>query len=95
MWDLPGPGLEPVSPALAGGFLTTVPPEKSRMAILNNIGDGMYMIDKREEGMKDERGLPCPVPHLRGKASSFSTLSLMLPLRFVCLFIKILFLGQF
>ncbi|KAJ8797001.1 hypothetical protein J1605_001811 [Eschrichtius robustus] len=28
MWDLPGPGLEPVSPALAGGFLTTVPPAK-------------------------------------------------------------------
>ena len=25
MWDLPGPGLQPVSPALAGGFLTTVP----------------------------------------------------------------------
>ena len=30
MWDLPGPGLEPVSPALAGGFLTTVPPGKSQ-----------------------------------------------------------------
>ena len=29
MWDLPGPGLEPMSPALAGGFLTTAPPEKS------------------------------------------------------------------
>ena len=28
MWDLPGPGLEPVSPAFAGGFLTTVPPRK-------------------------------------------------------------------
>ena len=28
MWDLPGPGLEPVSPALTGGFLTTVPPGK-------------------------------------------------------------------
>ena len=26
MWDLPGPGLEPVSPALAGGFLTIAPP---------------------------------------------------------------------
>ena len=26
MWDLPGSGLEPVSPALAGRFLTTVPP---------------------------------------------------------------------
>ena len=29
MWDLPGPGLEPVSPALAGGFLNTAPPGKS------------------------------------------------------------------
>ena len=28
MWGLPGPGLEPVSPALAGGFLTTAPPGK-------------------------------------------------------------------
>ena len=26
MWDLPGPGLELVSPALAGRFLTTAPP---------------------------------------------------------------------
>ena len=29
MWDLPRPGIEPVSPALAGGFLTTVPPGES------------------------------------------------------------------
>ena len=29
MWDLPGPGLEPTSPALAGGFLTTAPSGKS------------------------------------------------------------------
>ena len=28
MWDLPGPGLDPMSPALASGFLTTVPPGK-------------------------------------------------------------------
>ena len=28
MWDLPGSGLEPMSPALAGGFLTTAPPGK-------------------------------------------------------------------
>ena len=28
MWDLPRPGLEPVSLALAGRFLTTVPPGK-------------------------------------------------------------------
>ena len=29
MWDLPARGLEPVSSALAGGFLTTAPPGKS------------------------------------------------------------------
>ena len=29
MWNLPGPGIEPVSPALAGRFLTTGPPGKS------------------------------------------------------------------
>ena len=28
MWGLPRPGLEPVSPALAGGFSTTAPPGK-------------------------------------------------------------------
>ena len=32
MWDLPRPGLESVSPALAGGFLTTAPPGKSLYA---------------------------------------------------------------
>ena len=36
MWDLPGPGLEPVSPALAGGFLTTVPPGKSLASFFNH-----------------------------------------------------------
>ena len=30
-WDLPGPGLEPVSPVLAGGFLTTAPPGKPHL----------------------------------------------------------------
>ena len=28
MWDLPRPGLEPVSPALVGRFSTTAPPGK-------------------------------------------------------------------
>ena len=30
MWDLPKPGLEPMSPALAGRFSTTAPPGKPR-----------------------------------------------------------------
>ena len=28
MWDLPRPGIEPMSPALAGGFFTTESPVK-------------------------------------------------------------------
>jgi len=28
MWDLPGPGIKPMSPALAGRFFTTEPPGK-------------------------------------------------------------------
>ena len=31
MWDLPRPGLEPASPALAGRFSTTAPPGKPRI----------------------------------------------------------------
>ena len=40
MWDLPRPGLEPVSPALAGRFSTTVPPGKPRSKLLNFINYG-------------------------------------------------------
>ena len=35
MWDLPQPGIEPMSPALAGGFLTTTPPGKPLFYFLN------------------------------------------------------------
>ena len=35
MWDLPRPGLEPVSPALAGRLSTTAPPGKPSYVILN------------------------------------------------------------
>ena len=34
MWDLPRPGLEPVSPALAGRFSTTAPPGKPKPTFL-------------------------------------------------------------
>ena len=36
MWDLSRPGIEPVSPALAGGLLTTVPPGKSHEIFLSD-----------------------------------------------------------
>ena len=40
MWDLPGPGLEPVFPALAGGFLTTAPPGKPQIIV--------FIVDKQK-----------------------------------------------
>ena len=48
MWDLPGPGLKPVSPALAGGFLTTAPPGKPDMFFFFfNGGDGFLGVSNR------------------------------------------------
>ena len=42
MWDLPGPGLEPVSPTLAGRFLTPAPPGKPSSFTLNLLpGQGL------------------------------------------------------
>ena len=38
MWDLPGPGLEPVSPALADGFLTTASLGKSQHLFSSSSG---------------------------------------------------------
>ena len=35
MWDLPGPGIQPVSLGLAGGFLTTGTPGKSGQILLD------------------------------------------------------------
>ena len=37
MWDLPRPGLEPASPALAGRFSTTAPPGKPWTSCLNCV----------------------------------------------------------
>ena len=37
MWDIPGLGIEPVSPALEGGFLSTAPPGKSHSLCFNAV----------------------------------------------------------
>ena len=36
MWDRPGPGIEPMSPALQGRFLTTGPPGKSSGSVTSS-----------------------------------------------------------
>ena len=37
MWDLPGPGHKPVSPASAGGLSTTAPPGKPSPLLFNIV----------------------------------------------------------
>ena len=55
MWDLPRPGLEPVSPAFAGGFLTTVPPGKSLSLLLFNVVLEVLATAVRQE--KETKGI--------------------------------------
>ena len=44
MWDLPRPGLEPMSLALAGGFLTTELPGKSPLFLLGKFVGHLYFL---------------------------------------------------
>ena len=37
LWNPPGPGIEPVSVTLAGGFFTTEPPEKSPVLVIISV----------------------------------------------------------
>ena len=45
MWDLPRPGLEPASPALAGRFLTTAPPGKPYMFFFKVSFGSCFKVD--------------------------------------------------
>ena len=55
MWDLSGPGLEPVSPALADGFLTTASPGKSQE---KGISDELKLRLRSEAFMQTREGDP-------------------------------------
>ena len=55
MWDLPGPGLERLSPALAGGFLTTEPPGKPRKLLFYpEILPTVFKLDRGKERHRDD-----------------------------------------
>ena len=61
MWDLPRPGLEPVSPALAGGFLTTAPPGKSflhfRECKLHRLSRASLSCYSDHKGQRDAKSI--------------------------------------
>ena len=79
MWDLPGPGLEPMSPALAGGFSTTALPGKPWIPFISFYS--LIAVAKTSKTMLNnsgESGQPCLVPDLSGNGFSFSPLRTML-----------------
>ena len=58
MWDLPRPGLEPVSPALAGRFSTTAPPGKPEHLFLAHADqfvqqNPLYHVVRRPRGRRE------------------------------------------
>ena len=53
MWDLPGLGLEPASPALAGGFLTTAPPGKPGTTKFNSSFNPSQNNEVRDDPERD------------------------------------------
>ena len=52
IWDLPGPRIEPVSPELAGGFLTTGP---ARPRVLT--GGCRLLVKRFEKGSREANNL--------------------------------------
>ena len=72
MWNLPRPELEPVSPASAGGFLTTGPPGKSQEGCLQWTGCvGRKLLPWQCEGQAENKFLAGPLT--RGKEHEYST----------------------
>ena len=68
IWDLPGPGIEPMSPALAGGFLTHEPPGNSPMAGWTDFHciSITFSLEKKKKCLEAPRLLPgifqSPIP---------------------------------
>ena len=64
MWDLPRPGIEPVSPALAGRFSTTAPPGKPRFSLFFKI----FWLHHSHAGsyFPDQGWNPCPLQWKHG-----------------------------
>ena len=70
MWDLPRPGVEPMLPAFAGGFLTTGPPGMSTLYRIPAPRDHSGTKAGGGSAARNTVGCPSRVRELRGNANS-------------------------
>ena len=54
MWDLPGTGVKPMCPALAGGFFTTEPPGKSLVPLFKKYANN---VEENRKFRKQKNGI--------------------------------------
>ena len=67
VWDLPRPGLEPVSPALAGGLPTTAPPGKPYTSfLLQRTADAPGFSNLGRSFLKNEQSEPVTLTKATG-----------------------------
>ena len=76
MWDLPGAGIEPVSPALASGFLSTAPPGKSLRHTLLKCPDSQYRLARCWVVVWNEKSTSGPLLWILIRQAPWSNLSL-------------------
>ena len=73
MWDLPGPGIKPVSSALGGRFFTTEPPEKPLPGIYSNENACQQLAHKESLSFSHINILGCLMKGLFFQISKFCT----------------------
>ena len=82
MWDLPRPGIKPMSPALSGGFFTIEPPGKPSGAFKNYILNSKRKTLKKNKTKQTHKlwanqgGCSNSFSSIRSKASHFPSLGL-------------------
>ena len=88
MRDLPGPGLKPVSPALAGGFSTTAPPGKPASLRLSHTVLLQKSITPRMSLVHKDDAANCQQPNFNGDAVNLQQSSRTMLLKFKHVFLS-------